>query len=87
MFKRNHKVENLTAKVTNRDRLIDKLVNRVDELKQENLTVYEENKALRYENEELNERLNRIEKLATCNTYKNEKSILNKIREVISNHT
>lgn len=53
-------------------------------LNKENKALYEENKDLRFENEELRDIANRIYSLSTSNTYNNEKSILSKIKEVIT---
>lgn len=58
----------------------------VKELTKENKALYEENKELRFENEEQKDLINRIEKLATSNTYNNEKVILSKIKELISDY-
>lgn len=51
-------------------------------LVKENNAIREENKDLRFENEELREAINRIERLASSNKYNNERSILNKIKEL-----
>lgn len=51
-------------------------------LAKENNVIREENKDLRFENEELREVINRIERLASSNKYSNERSILNKVKEL-----
>lgn len=56
--------------------------NKVEELTQENKILHEENKDLRFENEEQQYIINEIINLATSNTYNNEKIILNKIKEL-----
>ncbi|MCI8362236.1 MAG: hypothetical protein HFJ41_03755 [Clostridia bacterium] len=56
--------------------------NKVEELTQENKALYEENRDLRFENEEQRYIINEIINLATSNTYNNEKVILNKIKEL-----
>lgn len=48
--------------------------------------LYEENKDLRFENEEQSDLIKRIEKLSTSNTYNNEKAVLSKIKELISDY-
>ena len=48
------------------------------------IEVYEENKDLRFENEEQRELIDRIKRIATSNAYNNEKAILSKIKELIS---
>lgn len=58
--------------------------NKVEELREENIAVHEENKDLRFENEELRDIANKIYSLSTSNTYSNEKAILAKIKEVIT---
>lgn len=56
--------------------------NKVENLNEENIAVHEENKDLRFENEELRDTINEIYSLSTSNTYNNEKVILNKIKEL-----
>lgn len=57
-----------------------------EELTKENLVLYKEKKELNSENDKQNELINKIETLLKCNKYNNEKSILNKIKELISDH-
>lgn len=71
-------------KVEDRNILIADLQKKNEELSNENIAVYEENKELRFENEEQRELINRIKLIATSNAYNNEKAILNKIKELIS---
>ena len=63
--------------------LIADLQTKNEELTKENLAVYEENKELRFENEEQKEFIERITRVATANTYNNEKVILSKIKELV----
>lgn len=77
------KKENYEAMIENRNILITNLQKQNKELTNENLAVHEENKDLRFENEEQRELIDRIKKLATSNTYNNEKVILGKIKELI----
>lgn len=77
------KKENYEAMIENRNVLIAKLKKQNKELTNENLAVHEENKDLRFENEEQRELIDRIKKLATSNTYNNEKAVLGKIKELI----
>lgn len=58
--------------------------NKIEELTQENKALHEENKDLRFENEEQQYIINAIINLATSNTYNNEKIILNKIKELVT---
>lgn len=71
-------------KVENRNILIADLQKKNEELSNENIAVYEENKELRFENEEQKELIDRIARVATSNAYNNEKAILGKIKELIS---
>lgn len=52
----------------------------------ENIKVKEANKELRDENEEQGDFIKRIEKLVNSNKYNNEKAVLNKIKELISDY-
>ena len=71
-------------KVEDRNILIADLQKKNEELSNENIAVYEENKDLRFENEEQRELIDRIKRIATANSYNNEKAILCKIKELIS---
>lgn len=70
-------------KIEERNILIADLQTKNEELTKENLAVYEENKELRFENEEQKEFIERITKVATANAYNNEKVILSKIKELV----
>lgn len=84
MFKKDRKLENQKAMIKNRDILIGNLERKNEELTKENLAVYEENKDLRFENDEQSDLIKRIEKLVNSNKYNNEKAALSKIKELIS---
>lgn len=56
----------------------------VSELTKENKALYEENKDLRFEIDELTDFFTRVTKLVNSNKYNNEKVILSKIKELIS---
>lgn len=71
-------------KVEDRNILIADLQKKNEELTNENLAVHEENKDLRFENDEQKELIDRIKRIATANSYNNEKAILCKIKELIS---
>ena len=71
-------------KVENRNILIADLQKKNEELSNENIAVHEENQDLRFENEEQRELIDRIKRIATSNSYNNEKAILGKIKELIS---
>lgn len=97
MFKRTKELQSLVdasrknlkdaeRKVENRNILIADLQKKNEELSNENIAVYEENKELRFENEEQKELIDRIVRVATSNAYNNEKAILLKIKELISDY-
>lgn len=71
-------------KIEDRNILIADLQSKNEELTNENLAVHEENKDLRFENDEQEELIDRIKRIATSNAYNNEKAILGKIKELIS---
>lgn len=87
MFTRkDRKIKNLETKVLNRDILINDLKSKEAIQKQENLALYEENKDLRFENEEQREFISRIDRLVNSNKYNNEKAILSKLKELVSDY-
>mgnify|MGYP004486204485 FL=1 len=84
LTRHDRKIKNQEAKIENRNILIADLQKKNEELSNENIAVYEENKDLRFENEEQRELIDRIKRIATSNAYNNEKAILGKIKELIS---
>ena len=87
MFTRkDRKIKNLETKVLNRGILINDLKSKEVLQKQENLALYEKNKDLRFENEEQREFISRIERLVNSNKYNNEKAILSKLKELVSDY-
>lgn len=96
MFRKNEKQSLIDAsrkalkdaerKVEDRNILIADLQKKNEELSNENIAIYEENKELRFENEEQGELIDRIARVATANAYNNEKVILSKIKELISDY-
>ena len=87
MFTRkNRKIKNLETKVLNRDILIGDLKSKEALQKQENLALHEENKDLRFENEEQREFITRIDRLVNSNKYNNEKAILSKLKDLVSDY-
>lgn len=71
-------------KILHRDKLIEDQRKEICEWQKENEVLHQENKELRFNNEELSELVKRIKNLAESNSYNNEKSILNKIKELVS---
>lgn len=86
LTRKDRKIKNQEAKIENRNILIADLQKKNEELSNENIVVYEENKDLRFENEEQRELIDRIKRIATSNAYNNEKAILGKIKELISDY-
>lgn len=58
----------------------------VRDLNKENLAVHNENKDLRFENEEQKELIDRIKSLVSCNKYNNEKVILDRMKELVEDY-
>lgn len=88
MFKRTKELQSLLdasrkalkdaeSKVENRNMLIK-------EMEEQAKALYEENKDLRFENEEQLDLIKRIDKLVNSNKYNNEKAIIDKIKELVS---
>ena len=84
--RKDKKIANQKAMIQNRDILIKDLMKIKTELKEENLAVHDENKELRFENEEQKELIERISKLVSCNKYNNEKAILDKMKELVEDY-
>lgn len=86
LTKKDKKILNQKSMIHNRDILIEDMQKKNEELSNENIAVHEENKDLRFENEEQKELIDRISRIAAANTYNNEKAILGKIKELISDY-
>lgn len=84
--RKDRRIANQKAMIQNRDILIKDLMKIKTELKEENLAVHNENKDLRFENEEQKELIERISKLVSCNKYNNEKAILDKMKELVEDY-
>lgn len=67
------------SQIDNRNRFIYKQQEEMDKLKQEN-------KELRFELEEKEDLIKRIESILNSNKYNNEKSALNKIKELVNDY-
>ncbi len=79
LFKKDRKILNQKSMIHNRDILIKDMEEQVKVL-------HEENKNLRFEIEEQRDLISRIERLVNSNKYNNEKAILSKIKELISDY-
>lgn len=87
MFTRkDRKIRNLEAMIENRNTLIANLQKKIELQKKENLALYNENKDLRFENEEQKDFIDRLDRLINSNKYNNEKSILNKTKELVHDY-
>lgn len=84
--RKDRKIANQKAMIKNRDKFIGDLMKAKAELKEENLAVHNENKDLRFENEEQKELIDRIKSLVSCNKYNNEKVILDKMKELVEDY-
>ena len=80
MFTRkDRKIRNQKAMIESRDILIK-------DMEEQTKVLHEENKDLRFENEEQRDLISRIERLVNSNKYNNEKAVLSKIKELISDY-
>lgn len=80
----NRKSKELQKLVNSSRKALGRAEDKIEDLTKENLEVYEENKDLRFENEEQKDFIKRINKLVNSNKYNNEKAILQKVKELIS---
>lgn len=79
LFKKDRKIRNLEVMIKNRDILIG-------DMEKQAKALYEENKDLRFENEERGELIMKIEKLVNSNKYNNEEIFLSKIKELVHDY-
>ena len=79
LTKKDRQILNQKAMIHNRDILIKDMEDQAEAL-------YEENKNLRFENEEQSDLIKRIEKLVNSNKYNNEKAVLDKIKELVRDY-
>lgn len=86
LTRKDRKIKNQKTMIKNRNILIADLQKKNEEISNENIAIHEENKELRFENEEQKELIDRITRIAAANTYNNEKAILSKIKELISDY-
>lgn len=77
--KKDRKIKNQAVMISNRDILIRDMEGQAQSL-------YEENKEIRFELEESKELIKRIEGLISSNKYNNEKAVLDKIKELVSDY-
>lgn len=77
--KKDRKIKNQAVMISNRDILIR-------DMERQAQALYEENKDIRFELEESKELIKRIEGLISSNKYNNEKAVLDKIKELVSDY-
>ena len=77
--KKDRKIANQKAMISNRDEKINRL-------EEENLCLYQENKDLRFEHEELNDLLTEITDTAITYPVGNERKALDKIKELVRDY-
>jgi len=82
MFRKKEKQSLLEA----RTKALKEAEKKINNLTKENLAVHEENKDLRFENEEQTELIKRITDLVNSNKYNNEKAFIRTIKELISDY-
>lgn len=58
----------------------------IKDMEEQAKVLHEENKDLRFENEEQRDLISRIERLVNSNKYNNEKAVLSKIKELVSDY-
>ncbi len=89
MFKRKYLEKAIEIKTSEIFKLENELKNAKNNnviLIKENLTIKEENKDLRFENEEQLDLIKRIDESVNSNKYNNEKAVLNKIKELVRDY-
>lgn len=89
MFKRKYLEKAIEIKTSEIFKLENELKNAKHNnviLIKENLTIKEENKDLRFENEEQLDLIKRIDESVNPNKYNNEKAILDKIKELVRDY-
>lgn len=77
--KKDRKIKNQAVMIRNRDILIG-------DMERQAQALYEENKKIRFELEESEELIKRIEILISSNKYNNEKAVLDKIKELVNDY-
>lgn len=81
--RKDRRIANQKAMIQNRDILIKDLMKIKTELKEENLTVHNENKDLRAEIDSVKDCLNEIEKELNKQQYNNIENLKNKIKSIL----
>lgn len=83
--KKDRKIANQKAMIENRNKLINNQTIKIEQLEQENVAVHDENKDLRFENEEQSDLINSIIKELYLSIKTNEQKI-DKLKELVSDY-
>ena len=93
MFGSNRAYDKLSARNVELAREIkrkdEKIENRnilITDMEKQAITLYQENKELRFENEEQKHLIDGITRLVNSNKYSNERIILNKLKELVNDY-
>ena len=78
LTKKDKKILNQKSMIHNRDILIEDMQKKNEELSNENIAVYEENKDLRFENEGIRDIIKEIDNLAKTQQYGSVQNLQNK---------
>ena len=78
LTKKDKKILNQKSMIHNRDILIEDIQKKNEELSNENIAVYEENKDLRFENEGIRDIIKEIDNLAKTQQYGSVQNLQNK---------
>lgn len=83
LTKKDKKILNQKSMIHNRDILIEDMQKKNEELSNENIAVYEENKDLRFENEGIRDIIKEIDNLAKTQQYGSVQNLQNKIKSIL----
>lgn len=77
-------IEELRDSILQRDKFIEEQQKTIHSWKEENTALHEENKDIRFDNEEFRNLFNKIKTISESNSYSNEKIALSKINELVN---
>lgn len=80
------KIKEMQGLIDSSRRNLKSAERKIADMEKQAEALYQENKDLRFENEELKELIKRIEKLISSNKYNNEKAVLDKIKELVRDY-
>lgn len=76
-------IETKSKQIANRDKLIDGQRAEIHQWQEENKTLYNENKNLKFEKKEFQRLFERVKTISESNNYNNSEIALNKIKELV----